>query len=70
MGRYIAISYFPIQREIFSSLEDQAILDVNSEIDLFCLYAIFTGHIDASIENFIRSWNSYPLSLENNQTPL
>ena len=57
-------------KEIFSSLEDEAILDVNNEVDLFCLHAVFTGRINASIEEFIRSWNSHPLSSENNQTPL
>ena len=57
-------------KEIFISLEDQAILDVHNEVDLFCLHAVFTGRINASIEEFIRSWNSHPLSSENNQTPL
>ena len=57
-------------KEIFSSLEDQAILDINNEVDLFCLHAVFIGRINASVEEFIRSWNSHPLSSENNQTPL
>ena len=37
-------------KEIFISLEDQAILDVHNEVDLFCLHAVFTGRINASKE--------------------
>ena len=41
-------------KQIFSNLEDQAILDVNNEVDLFYLHAVFTGRINSSIEEFIR----------------
>ena len=51
-------------------LEDQEILDVNNDLDLFCLHEVFTDHINASIDDFQKSWNSHPLTSENNQTPL
>ena len=57
-------------KDIFVCLEEQGILDVNNEVDLFCLHVVFTDRINASIQEFIRSWNSHPLTSENNQTPL
>jgi len=57
-------------KDTFVGLEEQGILDVNNEVDLFCLHVVFTDRINASIQDFIRSWNSHPLTSENNQTPL
>ena len=57
-------------KDILVCLEEQGILDVNNEVDLFCLHVVFTDRINASIQEFIRSWNSHPLTSENNQTPL
>ena len=51
-------------------MEDQEILDINNEVDLFCLHEVFTNCINASIDDFQKSWNSHPLTSENNQTPL
>ena len=34
------------------------------------MHAVFIDRINAFVEEFIRSWNSHPLSSENNQTPL
>ena len=31
---------------------------------------MFTHRINASLNDFVSSWNSHPLTLENNQTPL
>jgi len=57
-------------KDIFTGLEEQEILDVNNDIDLFFLHAVFTNRINASIQEFISSWNSHPLTSENNQTLL
>ena len=66
VSRSVAVPF----KDIFVCLEEQGILDVNNEVDLFCLHAVFTDRINASIQEFIRSWNSHPLTSENNQTPL
>lgn len=58
MWRDVSRSVIVPFKEIFSSLEDQTILDINNEVDLYCLHAVFTDHINASIEEFIRSWNT------------
>ena len=42
-------------KDVFVSLEEQGILDVNNAVDLFCLHAVFIDRINASIEEFIRS---------------
>ena len=70
MWRDVSRSVIVPFKGVFTTLEDQGILDANNEVDLFCLHAVFTGRINASIKEFIRSWNSHPLTTENNQTPL
>lgn len=70
MWRDVSRSVITPFKEIFAYLEDQEILDVNNEVDLFCLHEVFTHRINASIDEFQSSWNSHPLTSENNQTPL
>ena len=70
MWRDVSRSVITPFKEIFAHLEDQEILDVNNDLDLFCLHEVFTDRINASIDDFQRSWNSHPLTSENNQTPL
>ena len=36
-------------KQMFINLEDDGILDVQNEIDLFCLHEVFHGHINASL---------------------
>ena len=55
-------------KDTFVGLDEQGILDVNNAIDLFSLHAVLTDRINTSIQDFIRSWNSHPLTSENNQT--
>ena len=56
-------------KEIFGDLEEQNILDVDNDVDLYCLHEVFTDRINSSLSDFIGSWNSHPLTSENNQTP-
>ena len=55
-------------KEVFGDLEEQNILDMDNDVDLYCLHERFTDHIDSSLNDFIGSWNSHPLTSENNQT--
>ena len=57
-------------KEMFINLEDDGILDVQNETDLFCLHEVFCSRINVSLNQFISSWNSHPLTSENNRTPL
>ena len=70
MWRDVSRSVITPFKEIFAHLGDQEILDITNDVDLFCLHEIFTSRINASIDDFQRSWNSHPLTSENNQTPL
>ena len=56
-------------KEIFGDLEEQNILDVDNDVDLYCLHEVFIDRINSSLSDFIGSWNSHPLTSENNQTP-
>ena len=56
-------------KEIFCDLEEQNLLDVNNDVDLYCLHEAFTDRINSSLNDFIGSWNSHPLTSESNQTP-
>lgn len=57
-------------REKFLSLEQQEILDVDNDVDLFCLHEVFRDRINHSLSGFVNSWNNHPLTTEHNQTPL
>ena len=37
---------------------------------MFCVHEGFCGRINASLNEFISSWNSHPLTSENNRSPL
>ena len=57
-------------RQEFLSLEQQEILDVDNDVDLYCLHAVFKDRINHSLTSFVDSWNNHPLTTEHNQTPL
>ena len=46
-------------KELFIRLERERILDVDNDIDLFCLHKISTCHINTCLSGFMRSWNSH-----------
>ena len=70
MWRDVSRSVITPFKEIFVHMEDQEILDITNDVDLFCLHEVFTSRINASIDDFQQSWNSHPLTSENNQTPI
>ena len=57
-------------KEIFIRLEEEGVLDVNNDVDLFCLHSIFLSRINQCLQEFIGSWNNHPLSTEGHMTPL
>ena len=55
---------------IFLELEERNLLDPGNEADLFCLHYVFIPRINSTLKCFASSWNSHPLSTENNLSPL
>ena len=47
---------------LFSFMEDQGILDVNNETNMYCLHYTFIPHINQSLTTFKDAWNHHPLS--------
>ena len=56
--------------EVFSTLEDEHILDPDNDVDMYCLHEVFTVRINRSLREFVSSWNNHPISSERNMTPL
>jgi hypothetical protein len=44
-------------------------MDLENEIDLFCLYFVFQPQIEVALKEFICSWNNHKLQTESNFTP-
>ena len=57
-------------RQEFLSLEQEEILDVENDTDLFCLHEVYIDRINHSLIGFVNSWNNHPLTTEHNHTPL
>ena len=55
-------------RHLFYFLENNALLDATSEIDLAALHFVFMPRINNSLEKFKASWNNHKLSTENQKT--
>lgn len=56
-------------RNTFVSMEEEGVLDVLNEIDMFCLHFTFIPRIQNTLNSFTESWNNHSLSSENNFTP-
>ena len=56
-------------RDIFYSLEEQNKFDPLNEVDMFCLHWVYLPKINATLKQFVESWNNHPISTENNLTP-
>ena len=53
----------------FTFLEEEHLLDVTNETDVFCLHHVFLPRIKRAIQEFRLGWNHHSLSSEGNQTP-
>ncbi|KAB0805136.1 hypothetical protein PPYR_02106 [Photinus pyralis] len=56
-------------KELFYYMEDQGLLDENSEIDLFCLCHIYLPRIRQSLNQFVQQWNYHGLSTMHSRSP-
>ena len=55
---------------LFYDMEDNGLLDVYSEKDLFALQFIFLPRINNQLNQFSNAWNRHPLRTENGLTPM
>ena len=55
---------------IFYEMEDINLLNVDNDIDLFCLQFVFLPRINAQLDQFASAWNNHPLRTENGLSPL
>lgn len=46
---------------LFCSMEEEGILDINDMIQLFCLHYIFIKRINFSLSQFVAAWNRHPM---------
>ena len=55
---------------LFYDMEDNGLLDICSEKDLFAIQFVFLPRINKQLTQFACAWNRHPLRTENGLTPL
>ena len=55
--------------QLFDHMENTGILNVDSELHLFCLHYIYLPRINNSLQEFISTWNHHPLGTMSNMSP-
>lgn len=56
--------------QLFYYMEEIGLLDIEDEIQLFCLHYVFLPRINNSLREFMTTWNHHPLSTKSNRSPL
>ena len=51
-------------------MEETGVLNIEDEVQLFCLHYVFIPRINNSLREFMTTWNHHPLSTERNRSPL
>ncbi|XP_076814819.1 uncharacterized protein LOC143461059 isoform X2 [Clavelina lepadiformis] len=54
---------------LFYKLENNETLDVENEVDIFCLHYCYKDVINEALAKFTSMWNHHPLRTENNRSP-
>ena len=54
---------------LFQYLEENAMLNVEEDLDIFALHYIFIPRINAALSTFLNAWNCHPLSSEGYLSP-
>ena len=55
--------------DVFSTLENEEVLDTLNEVDMYCLHYIFLPRINKCLSEFQQSWNHHSLSTEGSRSP-
>lgn len=54
---------------LFSTMEEEGILDPDNEIHLFCLHYVFLPRINSCLKEFTNAWNRHPMESERGMSP-
>jgi hypothetical protein len=54
---------------VFRELEEQQLLNVDSDLDIVALHHSFSRRIQAALDAFVSSWIHHPLSSMRNKSP-
>lgn len=54
---------------LFTFLESEGYLDIDSDIHMFCLDYVFTPRINECLEQFSNGWDNHPIEGTSNLTP-
>ena len=50
-------------------LENEGVLDINNDTDIFCLHCVYIPRINKTLCEFVSAHNNHRISTENNRTP-
>ena len=56
--------------QLFYRMEDMILLNVESEVHIFCLHYIYIPRINHALNQFLEAWNYHPLSSMGNLSPI
>lgn len=56
--------------QLFYHLEESDLLDPLSDIDLYCLYAVYMHKINEALSAFMNGWNRHAVTTEHSMTPV
>lgn len=70
LWRDLYVSCINLFYHLFYSMEDAGILDVENERHLFALHYVYLPRINQSLNFFVETWNSHPLTSASCQSPL
>ena len=54
---------------LFHYMENEALLDPDNSVHLFCLHYVYLPRINASITAFVEAWNRHPMQSERGLSP-
>lgn len=54
---------------VFNFMENEGILDLSNDMDVFCLHYVFLLRLNRTLEEFRLGWNHHGVSTESNQSP-
>ena len=55
-------------RSEFYQLEAEGVLDINNDLDIFCLHVVYLPKINKTLKEFVAAHNNHRISTENNRT--
>ena len=70
LWRDVRINVLSTYAVVFHSLENEGVLDIENEVDLFCLHYVYLPRIQESLQVFKQGWNHHALSTECGWSPM